>query len=119
MAFKIPAMEVETWERRSPWPFTFPLKGFPSLGYNKLDEKKAEELKKKIAELNIPRLKPEQIVKLIDKYGLGTVKACMKEMMDAGERAARAAWRRTSQAGRWLALSRRPTRIPGRASLTH
>jgi len=30
------------------------------------DEKKAEELKKKIAELNIPRLKPEQIVKLID-----------------------------------------------------
>ena len=30
------------------------------------DENKAQELKKKIAELNIPRLKPEQIAKIID-----------------------------------------------------
>jgi len=31
-----------------------------------IDEAKAMELKQKIAELNIPRLKPEQIVKIID-----------------------------------------------------
>lgn len=31
-----------------------------------------------------------QIVKLVDKYGLDTVKTCMAGMMDAGERAARA-----------------------------
>jgi len=31
----------------------------------------------------------EQIVKLVDKYGLDTIKACMKEMIDAGERSAR------------------------------
>lgn len=32
----------------------------------------------------------QQIVRLCDKYGLDTVKACMKKMIDAGERAARA-----------------------------
>lgn len=32
----------------------------------------------------------KQIGKLVDKYGLGTVKACMSEIMAAGERAARA-----------------------------
>ena len=32
----------------------------------------------------------EHIVKLVDKYGLETVKACMTEMIDAGEKSARA-----------------------------
>lgn len=32
----------------------------------------------------------EQIVRLIDKYGLKMVRACMEEIIDAGERAARA-----------------------------
>ena len=31
-----------------------------------VDEKNAQELKKRIAELNIPRLKPEQIAKIVD-----------------------------------------------------
>jgi len=31
-----------------------------------MDEKKAQELKKKIEELNIPRLKPDQIAKIVD-----------------------------------------------------
>lgn len=35
------------------------------LGF-KLDAKKSEELVKKIEELNIPRLKPEHVVKLVD-----------------------------------------------------
>lgn len=34
--------------------------------FTKLDEKKAEEIKKKITELNIPRLKAEHICKLLD-----------------------------------------------------
>jgi DNA-directed RNA polymerase subunit F len=34
--------------------------------FHVIDEKKADELKKKIAELNIPRLKPDQIAKIID-----------------------------------------------------
>lgn len=34
--------------------------------FAKLDHKKAEELKKKIEDLNIPRLKSEHICKLID-----------------------------------------------------
>ena len=34
--------------------------------FAKLDSKKVEELKKKIEELNIPRLKPEHINKLVD-----------------------------------------------------
>jgi N-methylhydantoinase B len=32
----------------------------------------------------------EQIIKLFDKYGPETIKACMREIIDAGERAARA-----------------------------
>lgn len=32
----------------------------------------------------------ENVVRLVDKYGLGTIKACMGEMIDAGERATRA-----------------------------
>jgi N-methylhydantoinase B len=32
----------------------------------------------------------QEIVRLVDKYGLDTVKACMEEIIDAGERAARA-----------------------------
>jgi N-methylhydantoinase B len=31
----------------------------------------------------------QEIVRLVDKYGLDTVKACMEEIIDAGERAAR------------------------------
>jgi DNA-directed RNA polymerase subunit F len=31
-----------------------------------MEEQKAQELKKKIAELNIPRLKPEQVAKIVD-----------------------------------------------------
>lgn len=34
--------------------------------FAKLDEKKTEEIKKKIIELNIPRLKSEHICKLLD-----------------------------------------------------
>ncbi len=32
----------------------------------------------------------EQIVRLVDRYGLDTVKSCMKEIIEAGEKAARA-----------------------------
>lgn len=34
--------------------------------FAKFDSKKAQEFKKKIEDLNIPRLKPEHIVKIID-----------------------------------------------------
>ncbi len=35
-------------------------------GFTKLDDSKIQTIKKKIEELNIPRLKPEHICKLID-----------------------------------------------------